>query len=187
MYDFASIWPQGLEYSAFLDRFATPEQRRRWDAVHEQVRLTPLQMDLLRGFKRTMFVPVVAGAWCGDCIQQCPMLDHFATANERIQIRYFDRDQHPDLADAVSLCGGRRVPTVVFLSEEMKFCGLLGDRTLSKYRDLVASLDGAACPTGLVGPSADLQAAVIQDWLNEFERVQGMLRTSPRLRQVHGD
>lgn len=187
MYDFARLWPQGLNYTEFLDRFATPEQRRRWDVVHEQVQLTPAQSDLLRGFKRQMFVPVVAGAWCGDCIQQCPILDHFARMNERIQIRYFDRDQHADLADAVSLCGGRRVPTVVFLSEEMKFCGLLGDRTLSKYRDLVASLDGAACPTGLVGPSADLQTAVIQDWLNEFERVQGMLRTSPRLRQVHGD
>jgi hypothetical protein len=120
-------------------------------------------------------------------VQQCPILDHIARLNERIAIRYFDRDQHPDLADAVSLCGGRRVPTVVFLSEEMKFCGLLGDRTLSKYRDLVASLDGAACPTGLVGPTESLQAAVIQDWLNEFERVQGMLRTSPRLRQLHGD
>ncbi|MDZ4684850.1 MAG: thioredoxin family protein [Planctomycetaceae bacterium] len=187
MFDFASVWPDGLSYTAFLDRFATPEQRRRWDAVHEQVRLTAAQIDLLRGFKRQMFVPVVAGAWCGDCIQQCPIWDHFLQHTDCIQIRYFDRDQNTDLADAVSLCGGRRVPTVVFLSEERKFCGLLGDRTLSKYRDLVASLDGAACPTGLVGPSSDLQAAVIQDWLNEFERVQGMLRTSPRLRQLHGD
>lgn len=187
MYDFAGIWPAGLDYTTFLNQFATPEQRRRWDAVHESVRLTTAQVELLRGFKRQMFVPIVAGAWCGDCIQQCPMLDHFARQTDLIHIRYFDRDAHPDLADAVSLCGGRRVPTVVFLSEEMKFCGLLGDRTLSKYRDLVAGLQGAACPTGLVGQPTDLQAAVIHDWLNEFERVQGMLRTSPRLRQLHGD
>jgi len=187
VFDFARVWPDGLSYAAFLEKFATAEQRRRWDAVHEQVRLTPAQIDLLRSFRRQMLVPIVAGAWCGDCIQQCPILDHFAEANDRIEIRYFDRDEYPDLADAVSLCGGRRVPTVVFLSEEMKFCGLLGDRTLAKYRDLVASLDGAACPTGLAGPPPDLQAAVVQDWLNEFERVQGMLRTSPRLRQKHGD
>ena len=91
------------------------------------------------------------------------------------------------LADAVKICGGRRVPTVIFLAEDGAFCGLLGDRTLSKYRQLVQSLDGAACPTGLVGTDSGSLAAVVQDWLDEFERVQGMLRTSPRLREIHGD
>jgi hypothetical protein len=104
-----------------------------------------------------------------------------------IEVRYFDRDDHADLADAVKICGGRRVPTVIFLAEDGAFCGLLGDRTLSKYRQLMQSLDGAACPTGLVGPDAGTLAAVVQDWLDEFERVQGMLRTSPRLREKHGD
>jgi len=28
---------------------------------------------------------------------------------------------------------------------------------------------------------------VLQEWLDEFERVQWMLRLSPRLRQLHGD
>ena len=32
-----------------------------------------------------------------------------------------------------------------------------------------------------------LLAEVTQDWLNEFERVQWLLRLSPRLRQMHGD
>ena len=32
-----------------------------------------------------------------------------------------------------------------------------------------------------------MSAAVLQEWLNEFERVQWMLRLSPRLRQKHGD
>jgi hypothetical protein len=30
-------------------------------------------------------------------------------------------------------------------------------------------------------------AAVTQDWLDEFERVQLLLRLSSRLRQKHGD
>jgi hypothetical protein len=32
-----------------------------------------------------------------------------------------------------------------------------------------------------------VQAQIVQDWLNEFERVQWMLRLSPRLRKIHGD
>jgi hypothetical protein len=46
---------------------------------------------------------------------------------------------------------------------------------------------GAACPTGIVPPAQPLLDAVIQDWLNEFERIQLMLRTSGRLRKLHND
>jgi hypothetical protein len=46
---------------------------------------------------------------------------------------------------------------------------------------------GAACPTGIVPEEQSLLAAVTQDWLNEFERIQLILRTSARLRAVHGD
>jgi thiol-disulfide isomerase/thioredoxin len=134
-----------------------------------------------------MLVPIVAGTWCGDCVQQCPIFAHIAAANPLIEIRYFDRDTNTEMADAIRICGGRRVPTVTFLSEEGAFCGVMGDRTLTRYRELAAGLDGAACPTGLVGPNSTTLAGVIQDWLNEFERVQSMLRLSPRLRDKHGD
>jgi hypothetical protein len=187
MYDFLSRWPQGLSYTAFLDRHATVEQRRRWNAVHEQVRLSPDQIALLKSFRRQMFVPMMAGAWCGDCVNQCPIFDHIAMQSSVIEVRFFDRDEHGEMSDAVKICGGRRVPTVIFLAEDGAFCGLLGDRTLSKYRSLVSALDGAACPTGIGSPDAGTFATVVQDWLNEFERVQCMLRTSPRLREKHGD
>jgi len=187
MYDFLSRWPQGLSYTSFLDRHASDEQRRRWDAVHAQVQLSLNQIALLKSFRRQMLVPIVAGAWCGDCVNQCPIFDHFTRYSTVIDVRYFDRDEHTELADAVKICGGRRVPTVIFLAEDGAFCGVMGDRTLSKYRSLVSALDGAACPTGLVSPDASLFVAVVQDWLNEFERVQWMLRTSPRLREKHRD
>ena len=185
--NFLDEWPKGLEYAEFLDKYASTEQRRRWDDFHAQVLLTPPQHELLAGFRRDMRVIVVAGAWCGDCIQQCPILDHFAHQTPRVQIRYFDRDDHADLADELSICGGRRVPSVLFLAEDGAPSGRAGDRTLSKYRDVARSLEGAVCPTGLVAPGQSLLASVTQDWLNEFERIQVMLRTSPRLRQKHGD
>lgn len=187
MFDFLSRWSQGLSYPAFLDRYANAEQRRRWDAVHALVALTPEQQTLVQGFRRQMLTPVLAGTWCGDCVQQCPIFAHIAALNPLIELRFFDRDEHGDMADAIRICGGRRVPTVIFLSEEGAFCHVMGDRTLTKYRELTASLDGAACPTGIAGPSPQTLAGVTQDWLNEFERVQAMLRTSPRLREKHGD
>jgi hypothetical protein len=46
---------------------------------------------------------------------------------------------------------------------------------------------GANCPTGIVTAIDPLLLQVTQDWLDEFERVQWLLRLSPRLRQLHGD
>lgn len=187
MMDMQSQWAKGLSYGEFLKRYATADQHRRWDSVHAEIQLTDSQRTLLAGFEREMMVAVVAGAWCGDCIQQCPIFEVFAKQTPRLQIRYFDRDDHSDVADELSICGGRRVPSVLFMSEDGAPCGRYGDRTLAKYRDSASSLAGVSCPTGLVPQGNRLQAAVIQEWLEQFERVQLMLRLSPRLRQKHGD
>jgi hypothetical protein len=134
-----------------------------------------------------MKVLVMAGAWCGDCVNQCPIFEHFAAATDRIRLRFLDRDAHPDLAELLQTCGAARVPAVLFLSEDDQVCGRYGDRTLAKYRQMAANLGGAACPSGINAPGDTLLAQVTQEWLDEFERIQLMLRTSARLREKHGD
>lgn len=187
MLDYGKKFDAGFEYHDFLAKYGTEEQRRRWEAFHEQVALTDAQRELLTGFKRDMKVLCLAGAWCGDCVNQCPIFDHFAIASARIQVRYFDRDANPDLGEVLSVCGGARVPVVLFLSEDDFPVGWYGDRTLAKYRKMVADEFGAVCPTGLVPEPKSLLAAVTQNWLDEFERVQLILRTSGRLRKLHND
>lgn len=187
MFDYAAKFPTGLTYQEFLLKHGTEEQRKRWHDWYPQVKLTDAQKSLLGSFKRKMPVLVFAGAWCGDCVQQCPIFEHFAEASSVLDIRYFDRDANPDLAAELKICGGGRVPVVVFLSEDYQQLGLLGDRTLSKYRQMAKTQLGDACPTGLGPANQELLAAVTQEWLNEFERCQLILRLSPRLRQLHGD
>lgn len=185
--DLAAKFEEGLPYAAFLEKYADAEQRRRWDGFHATVELSSAQKELLAGFVREMKVFVLAGTWCGDCVNQCPIFAHFAAGNEKIHVHFFDRDDHPDLAEELSTCGGQRVPAVLFVSEDNFACGRYGDRTLAKYRQMASDQLGAACPTGLVPPDESLLKDVIQDWLNEFERIQLMLRTSGRLRELHGD
>jgi len=185
--DYAEKFTEGLGYNDFLQKYGNAEQQRRWENFHGEVHLTEAQQDLLNSFTRNMKVIVFAGAWCGDCVNQCPIFDHFAAQNENIEVRYFDRDDNPDLAERLTICGGNRVPVVLFLSEDGQQTGMYGDRTISKYRDVAGSLDGATCPTGLVAPDQSLTQQVVQDWLNEFERIQLILRTSGRLRELHGD
>lgn len=184
--DFGKKFAEGLSYEKFLATYGTEEQRRRWSEVHDSVQLSPGQQELLKSFVREMKVLVSAGAWCGDCVNQCPIFDHFAATQPLIRVHFFDRDDEAELATELSICGGQRVPSLLFLSEDNFVCGRYGDRTLSKYREMVTSQAGAACPSGLGGDESLLQR-VTQEWLDEFERIQWMLRTSGRLRKLHGD
>lgn len=185
--DWSAVFAEGLPYAAFLDRHATPAQRARWDAAHARFRLTNDQSALLAGFVRRMPVLCLAGAWCGDCVNQCPAFDHFARASGAIDLRFLDRDALPDARDALMINGGQRVPVLVFLSEDGLEVARYGERTLSMYRKLASDQLGPSCPTGVVPPPDDLLAATLAEWLAEFERVQLLLRLSPRLRAKHGD
>jgi hypothetical protein len=133
-----------------------------------------------------MKVLCLAGVWCGDCAEQCPIFDAFAQESPNIELRFLDRDAAPAVASELSICGGARVPVVVFLSEDDQPTGRYGDRTLAKYRRMAAALSGPSCASGMA-VDGSLLGAVIQDWLDEFERNQLILRTSPRLRAKHGD
>jgi thiol-disulfide isomerase/thioredoxin len=191
----------GMNASFFSDKFATAlsyedylktgtdEQRRRWQQVYDAAALTETQKNLLGGFVRQMNVLVVSGIWCGDCVQQCPLIARIAEANPgKISLRLVDRDQHRDLIEPFRINAGDRVPVVLFLAEDFEFCAMYGERTISRYRAMAHRYLGhPACPTGIVGPDKDELNATLADWLVEIERVQLMLRLSPRLRQKHGD
>lgn len=156
--------------------------------MHARITLTPAQTSLIAGFTRKMRVLVTSGVWCGDCSQQVPMIDHIARANPKaIDLRLLDRDAHRDLSDRINICGGNRVPTALFLNEDFEFCGLMGDKTLSRLRASAAKHLGASCPLPGAELPADETAATIQDWVNEFERIHLLLRLSAKLRQRYGD
>ena len=185
--DWSSAFEAALPYPRFLDQFATPAQRSRWDAMHARVQLTSDQTALLGGFVRRMPVLVMAGAWCGDCINQCVFFDHFAANCPAIDLRFLDRDARSDVAEALKINGGPRVPVALFLSEDFAEVTRYGERTLSTYRRLAADQLGPACPTGLVPPSEEATTTALGEWLGEFERAQLILRLSPRLRAKYQD
>ena len=183
----AEQFAAALPYDRYV-RSGTEEQQRRWRQVHDAAHLTDPQRQLLGGFVRDMKILVVSGVWCGDCVQQCPLLQRCAEgAATKIDLRFVDRDEHRDLTDRVRINGGDRVPVALFLAEDHELCAIFGDRTLQRYRALAARQLGPSCPTGIVAPDTDEMAATLQDWLDEIERVQLMLRLSARLRQKHGD
>lgn len=177
----------GLEYQAYVAS-GTPTQQTNWRRAEQATSLTQAQRSLIAGFARRLNVLTLSGTWCGDCVQQCPMIAAIAAANAALILpRFLDRDEHADLAELVVICGGQRVPTVLFLNEDFEFVSLLGDRTLSRYRAAAKRQLGPACALPGAVPPADEMAATLQDWVDEFERVALLLRLSPKLREKYGD
>jgi thiol-disulfide isomerase/thioredoxin len=177
----------GLSYERYVAS-GTPDQKTKWADFHARVVLTPAQRTLVAGFTRRVNVLVVSGLWCGDCVQQCPMLARLAEANPgAVDLRFVDRDAHKELSDAVMICGGNRVPTVIYLNEDDEFVGLSTDKSLSRLRAVASRSLGASCPVPGAPVPADEIAATLQDWCLDLEKAHLLVRLSAKLRQRHGD
>jgi hypothetical protein len=177
----------GVPYERYLGT-GTDEQQRRWTQVYEAAHLKDAQKELIAGFVREMKVLIFSGIWCGDCVQQCPLIYRIAEANtKKIDLRFVERPKESELDPDMRINGGSRVPVVVFLSEDNEWCATAGDRTLNRYRALAHARLGPMCPTGIVAPAKHEIDDTIADWLDDVERVQLMLRLTPRLRQKYQD
>ena len=181
------VFDRAKPYEAYVAT-GTPDQQKAWAEIYERTSLTDEQRALVGSFTREMPVLVSSGVWCGDCVQQCPLLQRIAEANpDRVRLRFVDRDEAPELASLVKICAGTRVPVAVFMAEDFEPASVYGDRTLTRYRAIAARNLGAACPVPGAPIPDDELAGTLADWLDEFERVALLLRLSGRLRQKHGD
>lgn len=182
-----STFDAGLTYDDYVSS-GSDGHRRAWADFRAGVGLTDGHRELLGGFTRRLNVVVSSGTWCGDCVQQVPMVDAIAGAvGGLIEARYVDRDEHAELAERVMLCGGLRVPIVLILNEDFDLLSLEGDRSLSRYRAMAARQLGPSCPLPGAPVPAEEVAATLQDWVDAFERAHLMARLSTKLRQRHAD
>lgn len=177
----------GLIYEAYVAT-GNPQQQENWRKIHEQAGLTDAQRQLIVSWTRPIKVIGLSGIWCGDCVQQCPLMARIAEANPRvIDLRWLDRDQHMDLQQRVAINAGHRVPVLIFCAEDYELVSWYGDRTLTRYRGLAQRKLGAACPLPGAPLAQDELAQTLAEWLNEFERVHWLLRLSTRFRKIYND
>ena len=180
-----SWFEKGETYESYLANAG--DRAVSWQATDKQAKLREEQKALLAGFARSMNVLVISGIWCGDCSAQGPMLAAIGSSSTKINMRWIDKDEAIALSDKVKINAGNRIPTALFMAEDFEPVSVLGDRTLSRYRALAKRQVGTACDIPGLAIEQDEFDATLQEWLNEFERVQLLLRLSARLRQKHGD
>jgi hypothetical protein len=135
-----------------------------------------------------MKILCLTGPWCGDCALQGAAFARIAAANSpKIGLRFIPRaDEHAELIVRNKLNAGFRVPLTWLMAEDFEPCARFGDRTLSRYRAMARKALGEGSNVHAPPPD-DPVREVLQEVLDELERVQLMLRLSPRLREKHND
>jgi len=177
-----------LPYEQFVALGEAEGHRPPWDQRYQQTDLDAAQRELVAGFTRKMHVLCLTGTWCGDCALQGAAMQRIAEARpDLIDLRFVLRsEEHADLIVKCQINAGFRVPVTWFLAEDMEPVSCFGDRTLSRYRSMARKALGPAANVLAPAP-ADPVREVLHEVLEEFERVQLLLRLSGRLRQKHGD
>lgn len=162
--------------------------RPPWQQRYEQLELTLPQTALVQSFVRPMNILCVTGPWCGDCALQGAAFARLAEANPQlIGLRFIPRaDEHSELVYANTINAGFRVPLTWLMAEDFEPCARMGDRTLSRWRSMARKALGEHSNI-LAPPPDDPVREVLQEVLDEVERVQLMLRLSTRFRTKYGD
>ena len=176
---------QAFPYSEFVALGESEGHHHQWHERHGRLALDATQTALVDGFTFEMKVLCLTGTWCGDCALQGAAMQRIAEGNPRIDLRFVLRtDEHADLIVPSQINAGFRVPVTWFMAEDFEPVSRFGDRTLSRYRAMATKMLGDASGV-LAPPPDDPVREVLRETLDEFERVQLVLRLSPRLRAKH--
>ena len=179
---------QGVSCEDFVASGEAEGHEKKWHQRYEQLALEPAQEEMISSWVREMNVLCLTGTWCGDCALQGSAMIRIAQANPNIHLRFIPRsEEHGDLITISTINAGYRVPVSWFMAEDFELVSWFGDCTLSRYRTMAEKQLGDG-KTGCNSPKpSDPIREVLNEVLNEFERVQLLLRLSGRLCEIHGD
>ncbi|MDG2423690.1 MAG: thioredoxin family protein [Phycisphaerales bacterium] len=182
-----SHFQQALPLEPFINSL-DPDQQATWHQRCQQLQISEAQQAILDSFTRDMKILCLTGPWCGDCALQGAAIARLEQAcPDRITLRFLPRDESwAELIVSSMINAGTRVPVTWLMAEDFEPCSRVGDRTLSRYRSMARKALGPASNV-LAPPPEDPVQEVLQEMLDEVERVQWMLRLSPRLREQYGD
>ncbi len=121
---------QGMTYDEYKaqmtrnqERFATNEQ---------QLALDPADVAAFKNLPQPLNVLVIAEDWCGDVINNLPILGRIAAESGKLNLRVFLRDQNLDLIDQYLKEGKfRSIPVFVFFDDQFREIGRFIERPAS--------------------------------------------------------
>lgn len=113
---------QGLTYDDYKAQMM--RNRERFVSNEETLELNDDDFEFFRQLPRPLNVLVLAEDWCGDVINNLPVLGRLAADSGKLNLRVFPRDAHPDLMDQYLYNGEfRSIPVFVFFDDDFNELG----------------------------------------------------------------
>ncbi len=140
--DWRELFVSGAEYAEWLRSGESPTNQAKMEALRENVVIESQDRDFLAGLARAVHVVAIAEDWCGDVVRHVPVLQRLADECSQLRVRYFSREERPEVFIRYLTNGGEAIPRFVFLSQEFVECGNWGPMP-SSCRELIAR--GKAC------------------------------------------
>jgi hypothetical protein len=135
-----TILEQAMNYSAYMalteqlvneGRTSGPNQSEAY------VYYTKLNLQRMNRLNKTISIPtelreliaqkaqhwtwlIITEPWCGDAAQCVPALEKLALCSPNIQTKYILRDENPEVMDAYLTNGGRSIPKLICLDEQLQ-------------------------------------------------------------------
>lgn len=126
----AERFEQGLTYDQFKAQMTRNQER--FEANERLVTFDTEDLATFKGLPQTLNVLVLAEDWCGDVIDNLPVLGRLAAESGKLNVRVFLRDQNLDLMDQYLKEGQfRSIPVFVVFDEQFTELGHFIERPAS--------------------------------------------------------
>jgi hypothetical protein len=121
---------QGMTYDQYKAQMT--RNRERFEANERELQLDPDDLAAFQRLTQPLNVLVLAEDWCGDVINNLPILGRLAAESGKLNVRIFLRDQNPDLMDQYLNQGEfRSIPVFAFFDDQFHEIGRLVERPAS--------------------------------------------------------
>lgn len=118
---------QGLTYHQYKAQMT--RNRERLEANERNLQIGPEDLAAFRNLPQGLDVLVLAEDWCGDVINNLPILGRLAQESGKLNLRVFLRDKNLDLMDQYLKEGRyRSIPTFVFFDQNWNEMGAFKER-----------------------------------------------------------
>jgi len=113
---------QGMTYDAYKAQMTRNQERL--EANEQSLDLAGADLDFFQQLPQPLNVVAIAEDWCGDVINNLPVLGQLAATSGKLTVRVFPRDQNLDLMDQYLKEGQfRSIPVFVFFDEAFRELG----------------------------------------------------------------
>lgn len=121
---------QGLTYDQF--KAAMTRNQERFAATEQRISLDAGDLAVWQRLAEPLKVVALAEDWCGDVIDNLPILGKLAAESGKLDLRVFLRDQNLDIMDQYLKEGKfRSIPVFVFFDQQLNEIGRFIERPAS--------------------------------------------------------